>query len=232
MCGRYVTPAERDMERYWEIKRPGNPFAGVPGQFELVNYNVFPTAPIPVIRAGADGALEILPMRWGLVPAFARGVAGKYHTHNARIENFKSAPAYRSAWKHNQRCLVPALGFYEWKDVGGPRKQPYYVHSGDQEIFSFAALWDRSTADDGTVVQSCTIITMPANRAMLPIHTRMPAMLLREHEQAWLSGTPEEAEGCLVPYPDDLTIAYPVAARVNAPANNDAGLVARAEVGE
>lgn len=225
MCGRFVTPAERDLERYWEIKRPGSPFEGVPGRFELVNYNVYPTASIPAIRVAADGGLESLPLRWGLVPGFARGEPGKYHTHNARIENFRGAPAYRGAWKHGQRCLVPALGFYEWKDVGGPRKQPYFIHAGDQEIFAFAGLWDRSARDDGAVVQSCTIITMPASRAMLPIHSRMPAMLLRVHQQAWLRGTPDQALACLLPYPDELTIAYPVATRVNVPTSNDAGLI-------
>jgi putative SOS response-associated peptidase YedK len=64
----------------------------------------------------------------------------------------------------------------------------------DQTVFAFAGLWDRSFKQDGTSVESCAHITMPANALMKDIHNagnnpyRMPAILRKEDQEAWLSG--------------------------------------------
>lgn len=95
-----------------------------------------------------------------------------------------------------------------------------------------AGLWDASTRDDGSVVESCAVITVPANAVMNVIDGtagsndgRMPAVLTREDQDVWLHGTVEEAFACLKPYSDELTIARVVSVRVNSTRNNDAGLV-------
>ena len=99
-----------------------------------------------------------------------------------------------------------------------------------------AGLWDCSTKEDGTVIESCAVITVPANKVMDVIDGtdtktagshdgRMPAILTRADEEAWPRGSPAEADACLKPYADELTIAHRVSARVNSPRNNDARLV-------
>ena len=95
-----------------------------------------------------------------------------------------------------------------------------------------AALWDVSIKEDGTRVESCAVITVPANQVMDVIDGteathdgRMPAILTRAAQEAWLHGTPEQACACLKPYEDELTIGCKVSSRVNSPKNNDAGLV-------
>jgi len=80
------------------------------------------------------------------------------------------------------------------------------------------------------VLESCTIITMPANPLMAQIHNapgkqRMPAILPATALDAWLGGTPAEALAALAPYPADLMVAWPVSVRVNSPRNNDPSLV-------
>ena len=99
-----------------------------------------------------------------------------------------------------------------------------------------AGLWDGSTKEDGTVIESCAVITLPANEVMNLIQNtvgtnegRMPAILHLADQEAWLHGTPEQAFACLKPYEDELTIGYKVSARVNSPKNNDAGLVAEVQ---
>ena len=99
-------------------------------------------------------------------------------------------------------------------------------------ITALAGLWDASTRDDGSVVESCAVITVPANAVMNVIDGtagsndgRMPAVLTREDQEVWLHGTPEEAFACLKPYSDELTIAYPVSTPVNSVRNNDERLV-------
>jgi putative SOS response-associated peptidase YedK len=220
MCGRYVTPGQLDLEREFAVVRP---------LWQVTaSWNVAPTQRVPVVRAGRDGGREGVAMRWGLVPFFAHGVPPKYSTINARVETIASAASYRGPWKRGQRCLLPATGFYEWHVNDDGRKQAYYIHLADQEVFGLAGLWDRSEAADGTVTESCTIVTMPANELMARIHngrTRMPAILAKQDREAWLAGSPAEAQAALQPYPDGMMVAYRVGARVNSPRNNDPSLV-------
>lgn len=74
-------------------------------------------------------------------------------------------------------------------------------------------------------------ITMPANALMRDIHNtgnnphRMPAILEREHHDAWLHGTVDEARAVLAPYPAGMMVAYEVSTRVNSPKNNDPTLI-------
>ena len=115
----------------------------------------------------------------------------------------------------------------------GKTKQPYYITLNDQDIFGFAALWDSSKRDDGVTVESCTIVTMPANALMTEIHNvkhRMPAILTKEDRDAWLTTTPDDAFKLLRQYPDTHMVATPVSKRVNTPKNNDAELIAPASV--
>jgi putative SOS response-associated peptidase YedK len=167
-------------------------------------------------------------MRWGLVPFFAKGVPGKYSTINARIETMATSPAYRTAWKRGQRCILPALGFYEWHVEANGGKSPFYIHAANQEVMPLAGLWDRSTREDGTVIESCTIVTMPANPLMAEIHNtrgRMPAILARTDLDAWLSGDQHAARDVLHPYPPELMDAYRVSTRVNTPRNQGEELI-------
>jgi len=217
MCGRYVTPeiaeAERNLMVHWlEYER---------------SYNVAPTDRVPVVR-WVDGARQALRMRWGLVPFFARGVPPKYSTINAAIENVRTAPSWRSPWSRGQRCLMVASGFFEWHVLAGGGKRPYYITCADQPVFTFAGLWDRSVAADGTEMLSCAIITMPPNALMAEIHNakqRMPAILAAEDRDAWLQRAPEEAWTALKQYPAETMVAHPVSPRVNTPKNNDAELL-------
>ena len=225
MCGRYVAPEAADLEREWNLRHAPNPF-------DRINYNTSPTHQVPVVRRGADGSPELAAMRWGLIPFWAKGVAPKYNTINATVERMREAPTYRGPWRRAQRVIVPALGFYEWQivDVPGGKnvKRPYYISIGDQRIFGMAGLWDASVAEDGSTTESCTLITLPANRVMAAIHNgreRMPAILQQSGHEAWLNGSADEALACLKPYDDELMIARVVSSRVNSPKNNDASLV-------
>ncbi len=221
MCGRYSTPQQSEAERYFTVHL-------VRWQFER-SYNVAPSQAVPAIR-GAGGEREGLLMRWGLVPFFARGIPPKYSTINARVETIETAASYRGPWRRAQRCVLPAAAFYEWQLQPGGAKQPYYIHAADQGLFGFAGLWDSSRREDGTTLESCTIITLPANALMAQIHNapdrqRMPAMLPATAVDAWLHGSPEQARAVLEPYPAEALPARPVSARVKSPPNNDPRLV-------
>jgi putative SOS response-associated peptidase YedK len=168
-------------------------------------------------------------MRFGMIPFFAKGVAGAYSTINARVETIETSACFRGPWKRGQHCLVLASGFYEWHLLAdGKSKQPYFIKPADQESFAFAGLWDSSKAADGTVTYSFTIITLPASPLMAEIHNtklRQPALLSADACRTWLDGTVEQGRALLQPYPDDLMVAWPVSKRVNSPQTNDEKLI-------
>jgi putative SOS response-associated peptidase YedK len=221
MCGRYIIRQQTKAIREWEKYGPP-PF--------LDSYNVAPTQQVPILRM-QDGPAQFTHVRWGLVPFFAHGEPPKYSTINARIETFQMAASYRGPWRRAQRCLQLASGFYEWHVDQYGRKSPYLITIADQALFAFAGLWDRSLKDDGTAIESCVHITMPANALMADIHNtgnnphRMPAILRSEDRDAWLHGSAEDARAALAHYPADLMVAHEVSTRVNSIKNNSPDLI-------
>jgi putative SOS response-associated peptidase YedK len=222
MCGRYILRMQDKYLREWQLHGPP--------AWVTVSYNVAPSQQVPVLRL-KEKRREAAMVRWGLIPSFAKGEPGKFSTINARIETFQTTAAYRNAWKRAQRCIQPASGFYEWHLDAHGRKTPYLMTLVDQPVFGFAGLWERSVRPDGTLVESCAHITMPANRLVADIHNggsnpqRMPAILRAEDHEAWLYGSREEALALLQPYPCDLMLAHPVSTRVNSVRNNSPELI-------
>ena len=219
MCGRYIIREQEAAERYWRVH-------GIPRW--TPSFNIAPTATVPIIRRArqADGGNEAVLARWGLIPYWAGGVPPKYSTFNARMERIDSAPAFRGPWSRGQRCILPASGFYEWQKRD-TAKQPFFIKLVDRETFGFAGLWDRSLGADGVKVESCTIITLAANRLLTEIHNtdhRMPAILRAEDHEVWLSGPAQSAHATLQSYADELMLAYPVSTRVNSAKNDDEAL--------
>ncbi len=224
MCGRYVSPDEAAIEREFALPRAGLGLAA--------HYNVAPSQAVAAVRL-VDGAPRLDLLRWGLVPFFAKGKPGAYSTINARIETIETSASYRGPWRRGQRCILPAMGFYEWHVNADGGKQPYFIHLVDQAVFGFAGLWDRSVAADGTAIESCTIITLPANPLLAEIHNvkqRMPAILARDMRSIWLGADPAAAHAALRAYPAAAMRAHPVGKRVNSPRNDDAGLIEESAV--
>jgi putative SOS response-associated peptidase YedK len=90
--------------------------AGIRVPFEIEpSYNIAPMTYQPIVRLDRDtDERELVPMRWGLVPFWARDANVSYSTINASAETLTMSETYRDAIKH-RRCLVPADGFFEWK---------------------------------------------------------------------------------------------------------------------
>src|SRR5580698_9926691 len=210
MCRCYVSPDASSIEREFALERTRWRFTA--------NFTTTPAQVVPVIRAN-DGRTTGVMMRWGLA---RRG------SFNAPVETLASSAEFREPWKRGRRCIVPALGFYQWHVNPDASEQPYYIHPDDQDVFGFAGLWSHSSVDANTVTECCSIVTLPANTLMAEIHNsgrRMPAMLTRAQRELWLFGPVDSAGMALAEYADERLLAYPVSARINSPRNNDEGLV-------
>jgi putative SOS response-associated peptidase YedK len=161
------------------------------------DYNVAPSTFQPVIRHTKETEeRELVLMRWGLVPHYAKSLADfkGFSTINTRAESIIKSAMWRVPFRR-RRCLVPADGFYEWKKIDPKTKQPYAFAVTDREPFAFAGLWDVWKEPDGGWLQSYSIITTDANELMEPVHNRMPVILHPRDYDRWLTREPGSAKG-------------------------------------
>jgi putative SOS response-associated peptidase YedK len=178
-------------------------------------YNVAPTQAVPAARL-QDGRRALVTLRWGLVPVWAKDLKIGYSLINARSETVAEKPAFRSAFK-SRRCLIPASGFYEWKDTGEKHKQPFHLGMRDGSLFAFAGLWERWHGGDGEPVESCAILTTEANAVVRSVHDRMPVILAPTDFAPWLDPRtpPPELHALLRPFPAEAMSATAVSRYVS-----------------
>lgn len=190
-------------------------------------FNIAPSQPVAVVRAGGRAARECALLRWGLVPSWSRDPKMGARLINARSETAADKPAFRAAMRR-RRCLVPADGFYEWQATDGA-KQPYFVHLQGHALFAIAGLWEHWQDSDGSELETCTLLTTAPNALMAPIHNRMPVIVAPEHYELWLDPQVQRTEPLqpvLEPFRPEAMAAYPVSTRVNSPRNDDEECIA------
>ena len=205
-------------------------FAVTDQEVQLVpRFNIAPTQTVPVIVRGSPN--RAIPMRWGLIPFWAKDPKIGNRLINARAETLASKPAFRASMKR-KRCLVPATGFYEWRRTGDG-KQPYFVRRKDQGFFAFAGLHDSwRNPVSGEELRSFTIVTTLPNPLLATIHTRMPVILREDHEDVWLREgelDPSTLKSIFRPHPARGFEAYMVSTEVNNPKNDYPDLIERAD---
>ena len=101
MCGRFAfySPAEATAALF-----------GVAAAPEVQpRFNIAPTQYVAAIRPGEDEQRELVMLRWGLVPFWAKDPSIGNRMINARAETVAEKPSYRAAYRH-RRCLVLADG--------------------------------------------------------------------------------------------------------------------------
>jgi putative SOS response-associated peptidase YedK len=215
MCGRYSFVPTESIAARFDIQQ---------AQLNLLpRYNVAPSQSMPVVVRNSPN--RMVEMQWGLIPSWSKEPRAQFSTINARAETITKSPVFRGPFK-SRRCLVPASGFYEWRQTG-QGKQPYCIRLKEEELFAFAGLYDVWRDAEGNELSSYTIITTTPNDLVAPIHNRMPVILQQEDEQAWLDKEADSARllALLVAYPADKMQAYPVSRAVNSPANEGAELL-------
>lgn len=213
MCGRFALPTPEELAGHFNLKK-------TPGLEP--RYNIAPSQDVAAVRLiSGTPDRELVMLKWGLIPFWAKDKKIGYKMINARAEGIAGKPAFRAPFRQ-RRCLIPALGFFEWLHTT-KTKQPYFVRLKETDILAFAGLWEHWQGKDGEIIESCTIITTGANQTVGTIHDRMPAIIEPVQYENWLD--PQAANQTLLsllkPFPDQEMVAYPVGLGVNNPRNDN-----------
>lgn len=214
MCGRFA---------FYSPSEAAAALFGVSAPVEVQpRYNIAPTQFIAAIRDDERHERELVMLRWGLVPFWAKDPSLGNRMINARAETVAEKPAYRAAYRH-RRCVVLADGFYEWCKEGDV-KTPYYISLASGEPFALAGLWENWTdKDSDESLQTTTLITTAANEFMTPLHHRMPVILESDTAGEWLAGSSDLLDDVATITP--ALQAWPVDRRVNNARNEGEELV-------
>ncbi len=223
MCGRFTITIDADsLQMAFDLE-------SAPPDWKP-RYNAAPTQMVGVIREGPSRLVEW--MRWGLVPFWAKDPSVGSQLINARAETAAEKPSFRRAFQ-SQRCLIPADGFFEWKQEEGQKgpRQPYYFRMRDGRPFAFAGLWERWQPEGAAEpLLSCTILTCAPNALLAQYHNRMPVLLRGEAMGGWLHGDSRAGlEALLRPYPAEEMTAYAVSRLVNRASVDTAACIQKVE---
>lgn len=142
----------------------------------------------------------------------------RFKMGNARSERILEKG---SVWNkiRQQRCLIPANGFYEHREIEGmPNKVPYYITRNDQEGVLMAGLYNYSPMEphQGTF----SVVMRPANEKISLIHNsgdnsfRMPLQFQNvETALEWINPDLKDDDiGDMISYaiPSEKFDAWPV----------------------
>jgi putative SOS response-associated peptidase YedK len=148
-------------------------------------FNVAPGDEVLAVTTDRDGNPRGELLRWGLVPSWAKQTDTGLKMINARVETVAERPAFKRAFER-YRCLIIADGFYEWRRQPAGPKQAFHITRSDGRPFAFAGLWSIWYGEADEKLRTCTILTTAASSAIAPLHDRMPVILERDTESAWL----------------------------------------------
>ena len=217
MCGRFVlsSPASVIAEEFHV------------DQYSLdlqPSYNVAPSQQIVIVRK--EGVNKLAKCGWGFLPSWAKDPVEGRRMINARAETVADKPAFRAAFRDN-RCLVVADGFFEWRKKGA-KKTPLYIRLRSGMAFGLAGLYSVWTSPEGEKVCTCTIITTEANELLEPVHDRMPVIIPKDKHDLWLDPAEKDRDRLLAllrPYDPLEMEAFQVSSKVNLPSYNAADVI-------
>ena len=153
--------------------------ANLPNNFERYYAKqslIKPGNPILVIRK-EHKKVDSTFMLWGLLAEWSNNPFNLPRPFNARAETITKNNFFKSSWRH-RRCLIPASGFFE---------KSSRIRKKDFQPFWLAGLWNRWLAQDGSEIESCTVITTEPNELIKPLHNRMPVIIPAGFEESWLN---------------------------------------------
>lgn len=173
MCARFrsIADLEAIQARYGFKQKPNWSF----------NPNVAITDTVPILRSSKSEGLKLELAKFGLIPSWAKDVKIGARFYNARSESIDTTKTYIKPFL-DCRCIIPALGFYEWSGSKDNRI-PFMVHRKDNQPMPLAGIWDFADIN-GEKIYSFAIITSSPSALTEPLHDRTPIIL--DDPEGWI----------------------------------------------
>jgi putative SOS response-associated peptidase YedK len=179
MCGRYIPSSE------FENNEIINILIGLKADLSRTSKenlftdgkDVYPTHITPVIYS-ENGIIQIERIKWGFEKWDGKGVI-----INAKSETAETGRFFKPYSKNN-RCLIPAHGYYEWQTMPDKKKVKYEFGNCSPSGIFMAGLYRQSKTENEFV-----ILTKNVNPSISFIHDRMPLIIKLNNIQDWLSGS-------------------------------------------
>jgi len=185
MCGRFYIP-EKDIDD----------FAGLVNKIEKELLKkageIYPGdyAPIITPKTKIDSTSNLGPnkihhsvhaVKWGFPVIKGRPII------NARSETVRVKPMFKLPFA-KRRCLIPARGFFEWKnDDDSKKKIKHFISLIDNRMMYLAGFYWFFKDKDDILSPYFTILTTEANEDMKAIHDRMPVIITDINKEIWLN---------------------------------------------
>lgn len=218
MCGRYsLNKSKIELEERFQ--------AEMLADFKP-RFNIAPTQLVPVITSDSPKGFSFF--YWGITPDFGQNKPVAQKLINARAESINEKISFKGSFQR-RRCLIPADGFFEWKKLGKKTKIPYRFTLREEEIFSFAGIWEEYETVSGESQHTFLILTTTPNELVEEVHDRMPVILKRDQEKKWLDKytSEEDLSKMLTTYPAELMQSYTVSPLVNSVLNDSPSILRR-----
>ncbi|SFB25170.1 SOS response-associated peptidase [Algoriphagus aquimarinus] len=216
MCGRYsLSKSKEELEERFQAEM----FTDLKPR-----YNIAPTQLVPVITSQSPKGFSYF--YWGITPEFGKNRPVAQKLINAKAETVNEKISFKTAFRQ-RRCIIPADGFYEWKRLGKKTSVPYRFTLREDELFSFAGIWEEYESVNGETQHTFLILTTTPNKVVSEIHDRMPVILDRDAEKKWLDKYTEEEDllSLLKPYSADSMMGFTVSPLVNSVQNDSPAII-------
>jgi putative SOS response-associated peptidase YedK len=205
MCANYLPSSPEQLRKYFRVDPPA-----------AFKPETYPGYLAPIVRLAEDGSdeMESVNACFGMVPPWADLKLAR-QTYNARTETVADKPSFRSAFRKNQFCIVPADAVFEPSYATGKAVRWKIAHAEGKPL-GIAAIWDwrpHGGPDDKPLV-SFSMLTINADRhpLMRRFHKpddekRMVVILEPQQYDAWLHASSANAADFFQAYPAEELIA-------------------------
>ena len=177
MCGQFYINIDadeiQDIIRKIEQEKASTPEQLSFDDIQPVFINIRPGTKYPVITKSSR--LEY--MKWGFT------LLGGKPLINVRSET--ALEKFRIPMRQD-RCLIPASGYYEWQQAGTSKvKYAFHLPKG---VIHMAGCY---RMEKGNEAARFVILTRAATEAFREIHDRMPVVIPKDKTAQWLDETPD-----------------------------------------
>ena len=160
-------------------------------EFTVPNYNASPSQQLPVISN--HDKKQISFFYWGIGKEWSNNKPISAKLLSTSVDQIKSKNPLKNLL-NKRRCLIPANGFYYWKQYGKKRKTPHYFYKSEMEMFSLAGIWEEFDDIEGGTTLTFKIIERENYSGVSDFGDFMPAIISQVNEKKWLDEYTSEEE--------------------------------------